>query len=132
MPVVLWVDAGSDTEWGGPDSKWACGAVIQFSDGFVEAAKRLPAGTVNEAEYRGMVFGLELAKRFGAEKLAVRSDSQLMIRQILGEYQCRKPHLQRLLAQVREKATAFAEIEFEWVRRDLNGRADELVRRALR
>jgi len=131
MAVKLYVDAGSDDEWGTLDSNWACGAVLEFPDGFIEAAKRLPKGTVNEAEYRGMIFGLELAKRFGAKKLLVMADSQLVIRQITGRYQCRKEHLKPLLAQVKRLAREFEQIEWRWIPREQNARADLLGRRVL-
>jgi ribonuclease HI len=129
MPVKLYVDAGSDTERATPASRWACGAVLEFAGGFVEAGRRLPAGTVNEAEYRGLLFGLDLAKRFGATDLEVYADSQLMVRQINGQYQCRKEHLQRLLEQVRQRLVAFDSVEFRWLPRAQNARADSLARR---
>ena len=87
--------------------------------------------TNNVAEYRALIAGLQSAERHGARPLVVRMDSELVVRQMLGQYKVKHEGLKPLFAEAREAAGAVGEVRFEAVPRDDNGRADGLVNEAL-
>jgi len=90
-------------------------------------------GTVtnNVAEYRGLVAGLESAARFAARPLVVCLDSELVVRQMTGEYKVKNQGLKPLHAAARRAAAAAGEVRFVAVRREENERADRLVNETL-
>ncbi len=81
--------------------------------------------TNNVAEYLALIRGLELALDQGVERLEVRGDSQLVIRQVTGAWRCRQPHLRPLRDRARELRDRFERVRFTWVDRGSNERADE-------
>jgi ribonuclease HI len=87
--------------------------------------------TNNVAEYRALIAGLEAAARLGVRSLIVRMDSELVVRQMLGQYKVKNEGLKPLHAEARKAATKLASVRFESVPRDDNGRADGLVNEAL-
>jgi len=90
-------------------------------------------GTVtnNVAEYRALIAGLEAARRHGAQRLRVCMDSELVVRQMTGEYRVKNEGLKPLHAEARRKAAAFTEVAYRSVGRADNERADRLVNEAL-
>lgn len=89
--------------------------------------------TNNVAEYQGLLGCLELAKDFGATSLKIYSDSQLVVKQIHGEYRVKQPHLQVLHRQALVLIHAMGfDVELEHVRREFNNEADGLARRAVK
>jgi len=105
------------------------GAQITDADGKVlaEVAEGLGQATNNVAEYTAVIRGLERAHELGAADVLLRSDSQLLINQLIGQYRVKTPHLQPLHRRVRELAARFDSIEFEHVRRERNTEADRLA-----
>lgn len=87
--------------------------------------------TNNVAEYTAVVRGLELASSLGADEVTLRSDSELLIRQLDGRYKVKAAHLQPLHAEVRRLLAGFSRVTLEHVRREFNTRADALVNAAL-
>jgi ribonuclease HI len=87
--------------------------------------------TNNVAEYRALIAGLEAAARLGVRSLVVRMDSELVVRQMLGQYKVKNEGLKPLHAEARKAATKLGSVRFESVPRDDNGRADGLVNEAL-
>lgn len=88
--------------------------------------------TNNVAEYQGLIGCLELAKKFQPESLTVHSDSQLMVRQVSGEYKVKQPHLQALHRQVLAALRAFTgPVSIIHVPRERNKEADKLARTAV-
>jgi len=87
--------------------------------------------TNNVAEYRGLIAGLEAAAAHGATPLAVVMDSELVIRQMTGQYRVKHAGLKPLHLEARRAAAALPAVTFGSVRRDDNGRADGLVNEAL-
>jgi ribonuclease HI len=83
--------------------------------------------TSNQAEYRALIGGLKAAIDEGVKRLKVKGDSELVIRQVRGEYGCHNGGLQPLLAQVKGLLGYFQKCEFEWIPRELNGEADRLA-----
>jgi ribonuclease HI len=87
--------------------------------------------TNNVAEYRALIAGLEAATRLGVRTLVVRMDSELVVRQMLGQYKVKNEGLKPLHAEARKAVSKLGSVRFESVPRDDNGRADGLVNEAL-
>ncbi len=87
--------------------------------------------TNNVAEYQALVSGLELAEPFGARRIEVRADSQLLIRQLEGRYRVKNAGLQPLYRRAMTLLKAYAEVDLAHVYREDNVEADALVNLAL-
>lgn len=87
--------------------------------------------TNNVAEYRSLIAGLTAAARHGVTTLVVRMDSELVVRQMLGQYKVKNEGLKPLHAEARQAVAKVGVVRFESVPRDDNGRADGLVNEAL-
>ncbi|HEY3206292.1 MAG TPA: ribonuclease HI family protein [Gaiellaceae bacterium] len=111
----------------------AFGYVLEAEDGTVLDARGAAIGvaTNNEAEYRGLVAGLEKALELGVDELEVVSDSELVVRQMRGEYKVKKETLRTLNEQASDLARRLARVSFTSVRREHNELADRLVNEAL-
>jgi ribonuclease HI len=83
--------------------------------------------TNNVAEYTAALRGLQRAAELGATEVTLRSDSQLLIKQLTGEYKVKKPHLKALFDQVMRESRRFATFRPEHVRREHNTEADRLA-----
>jgi len=109
------------------------GVVLSDADGRVlaEVARFLGETTNNQAEYAALLEGLRQALELGAEEVLVRSDSELLVRQILGEYHVRNPKLRPLFETAKELLRRFRSWRIEHVPREANARADELANLAI-
>ena len=87
--------------------------------------------TNNVAEYRALIAGLESAARHRASPLTVCMDSELVVRQMTGEYRVKHAGLKPLHAEARRAAGRLASVRFVAVRREDNARADQLVNETL-
>ncbi len=87
--------------------------------------------TNNVAEYQALVSGLETAADFGATRIEVRADSQLLIRQLEGRYRVKNAGLQPLYRRAMELLRAYDEVDLQHVYREENTAADSLVNAAL-
>ena len=87
--------------------------------------------TNNVAEYRALIGGLKAATRHRVRSLRVCMDSELVIRQMKGEYRVKHQGLKPLYAEAAEAAAAIARVRYQAVRREDNVRADELVNETL-
>ena len=87
--------------------------------------------TNNVAEYRALITGLEEAKKFGAKKLIIRGDSELIIRQMTGQYRVKHPDLQPLHAKAQDLLHAFDSAKIEHNLRHKNTLADKLANLAM-
>jgi phosphoglycolate phosphatase-like HAD superfamily hydrolase/ribonuclease HI len=105
------------------------GVVIATEDGRIlcEIAEGLGVTTNNVAEYQAVIRGLVEAERMGIRRLVLRSDSQLVIRQLQGSYAVRHANLLPLYHQVRELLGSFRDVKLEHVEREQNARADALA-----
>ncbi len=114
----------------GPASIGIC---VHDTDGNLidEHARMLGRQTNNFAEYTAVKEALARALERGAKHVVLRSDSQLLIRQLRGEYAVRSPTLKPLYTSCRSLAEKFESIEFTHVRREENARADGLANYAL-
>jgi len=111
----------------------AYGFVLTDPAGVEREARGEYLGTVtnNIAEYRALIAGLEAGARHGALSVRVVMDSELVIRQMTGEYRVKNEGLKPLHAEARRKAAAFTEVAYRSVGRADNERADRLVNEAL-
>ena len=128
MRVTVHIDGGSR---GNPGP--AAAGVVITSDGKVlhQAGIFLGQATNNIAEYHGLLAGLEAAGRLRASEVQVISDSELLVRQMNGQYRVRNEGIKPLYEKASRLASAFARCEFCHVPREKNTRADELVNKAL-
>lgn len=87
--------------------------------------------TNNVAEYQGLILLLEAAASRGVQDLEVRSDSELLVRQVNGIYRVKAPHLQTLFARVLELLKSFKRVRVAHVLRAANLEADVMSNRAI-
>ena len=97
----------------------------------IEEAQSIGTATNNVAEYTALVEGLQMASELGVKKLAVFSDSELLVKQMNGEYRVKNEDLKPLYAEAKELAATFEKFTITHVRRDQNKRADLLGNEAL-
>jgi ribonuclease HI len=111
----------------------AFGYVLEADDGTVLAAhgEAIGEATNNVAEYRALIAGLQRALEFGVDELDVVSDSQLVVRQMTGEYKVKNETLQELQREATELAGQLRSVAYRSVPREHNELADELVNEAL-
>lgn len=127
--LVIYTDGGSR----GNPGPAALGVVV----GYKEYGEYLGEMTNNQAEYRALVFALKKAKQLLGKKkakemeLEVRMDSELIVRQMNGEYKILEANLQSLFVQIWNLRLDFKKVVFVHVPREQNRRADRLVNQAL-
>ena len=111
----------------------AYGYVLETPDGHVLDArgKAIGVATNNVAEYRALVAGLEKAVDLGVDELEVVSDSELLVKQMRGEYKVRNPVLRELWLEAAALAERLRSVRYTAVRREHNELADRLVNEAL-
>ena len=107
--------------------------VLEAEDGTVLAAhgEAIGVATNNVAEYSALVAGLEKAVEVGVSELEVISDSELMVKQMRGEYRVKNEALRDLSAQASRLAGKLGSVSYKAVRREQNKLADQLVNEAL-
>ena len=125
----LRVDGGSR----GNPGPGAIGAVLEDLDGRVlETVSRvIGVCTNNVAEYRALLAGLEIAQKAGAQELEVLADSELLVKQVRGEYRVKNEGLKPLHLEAMEWMRQFHRVSVRHVRREENAEADRLVNKAL-
>lgn len=96
-----------------------------------ELSRVIGRATNNVAEYRAVIEGLEMATNHRPALLVIRCDSQLLVRQLLGEYRVRSPGLRPLYQQALQLLERFPRVRIEHVRRERNRHADRLANLAL-
>ncbi|MCG2690294.1 ribonuclease HI family protein [Candidatus Parcubacteria bacterium] len=129
--VTIYIDGGSR---GNPGDA-ACAFV--FPELNKEYAEYLGKATNNEAEYSGLIFALKKAKALlGKDKikqvtLEIKSDSELLVKQMQGKYKIKEPHIQQLFLTAWNLKTEFKEIIFVYIPREQNTKADHLLNETL-
>jgi ribonuclease HI len=111
----------------------AFGYVLEAEDGHVLAAhgEAIGRATNNVAEYRGLLAGLAKAAELGVTELDVISDSELLVKQMQGEYRVKNEALRTLWEEASELERRFDRVRYSAVRREHNELADRLVNEAL-
>ncbi len=111
----------------------AIGLVIRDQDGKIieEFGKTIGNQTNNYAEYFALITALEKLKSLGATQVECILDSELVVKQLKGEYKVKELTLQQMHQQVLVLSNNFDQVVFRHVRREQNKEADKLVNRAL-
>ena len=111
----------------------AYGYVLEAEDGTVldERGEAIGVATNNVAEYRALVAGLAKAVELGLDELEVVSDSELVVKQMRGEYKVKNAALAELKGEAEDLARRLPKVVYTAVRREHNERADRLVNEAL-
>jgi len=127
--VTIYIDGGSR---GNPGQAGA-GVVIAGADGaaLYEAGLYIGKATNNVAEYHALVAALEAAAKLGVGEIDLYSDSQLLVRQMLGEYRVKNTGLRPYYQQASALASKFDRCDFHHVRREENTKADSLANLAM-
>ena len=129
MKARLFTDGGAR----GNPGPAAYGFVLESEDGTVLAAEGEAIGnaTNNVAEYSGLIAGLEKAIELHVPQLEVVSDSELMVKQMRGEYRVKNEALRELYDEATALARRVGNVEYRHVKRAHNELADKLVNDAL-
>jgi ribonuclease HI len=129
VKATLYTDGGSR----GNPGPAAYAYVLETDDGTVLDARGEPIGvaTNNVAEYRALVEGLAAAARAGVDELQVVSDSELLVKQMRGEYKVKNAALRELSLEAARIGRSIGTVRYRAVRRELNELADRLVNEAL-
>ncbi len=124
----LFVDGASQ-----PQKKQAgIGGVIYLNDSEIESfSDNIGEATNNEAEYRALIYGCELLRKYKPERVYIFADSEFMVKQITGEYQVKNPRMQKLYGRAMTILQHFPEWTIEHVPRARNKRADQLSKQAV-
>jgi ribonuclease HI len=127
--VVVHVDGGAR----GNPGPAAAAAVLSTPAGEVldGAHERLGVATNNVAEYRGLLLGLARARELGADEVEVVNDSELVAKQVNGQYKVKHPDMRPLYEQALKALGAFERWSIRSVPRAQNAQADALVNEAL-
>jgi ribonuclease HI len=105
-----------------------------YKDGtcLAQAAVRMDGVcTNNQAEYTGLIHGLHTALRLGVRELWVYGDSELVVKQMKGEYRVKNPVLQSMHTRAADLAGRLGSVQYAWIERARNDRADALSKRAM-
>ena len=130
LRAAVHIDGGAS----GNPGPAAAGVIIRDAeDGQVlqQFAQFLGRATSNVAEYRALLAALRAARALGAEQVQVNSDSELLVRQMTGQYRVRNPGLRVLFEEALALVGGFSRCTFRHVPREQNAEADRLVRRAV-
>jgi ribonuclease HI len=129
MKLVVNVDGGAR----GNPGPAAIGAVVQREGRVLEErGERIGEATNNVAEYRALLLGIERARALGASELELVGDSELIVRQVKGDYKVKDATLRELHGEVERALRPFAgSWSIRHVRREQNAAADRLVNAAL-
>ena len=129
VKATLWTDGGAR----GNPGPAAFAYVVEADDGTVLAAHGEAIGhaTNNVAEYAALVAGLRRAVELGVTTLELRSDSELLVKQMRGEYRVKNADLKQLFLDASRAARGIGSVTYTHVRREHNELADRLVNEAL-
>ncbi len=129
-PIRIYTDGGAR----GNPGPAALGVVLYEGEEKIAELKRyLGEATNNVAEYEALIAGLAEAQKkdFGSRSIEVRMDSELIVKQMRGEYKVKDKNLKVLHARAKELIAGFSKVEFVHIPREENTEADALVNEAL-
>jgi len=126
--VIIHVDGASR----GNPGEAAIGAVIKDEQGRLVASisQRIGRTTNNQAEYRAVIAALEKALKMGVREVELRADSELVVKQLKGEYRVKRVTLKPLYERVRQLQGKLELLTIRHIPREQNAEADNLANRA--
>ncbi|ACC98724.1 Ribonuclease HI [Elusimicrobium minutum Pei191] len=129
MKVIINVDGGSR----GNPGPGASAYVIKDAKGKIIAQEGVFLGicTNNEAEFKALLFAFGAAAKLKATHIQIYADSQLLVKQFLGEYKIKSPNLVPIMEEIRKKAKPFSSVQIAHVPREKNKEADKLANIAM-
>jgi len=127
--IIIYADGGSRNNPGPA----AAGVVITDDKGKIlkEYSRYLGEATNNQAEYEAVIFALQKAKQLRIKELEIRIDSDLIGKQLLGEYKIKDPDLQPLFIKAWNLRLDFEKVDIKIIPREQNKKADKLVNQEL-
>ena len=127
--AVLWTDGAAR----GNPGPAGIGAILKSDSGEVlyTGSEFLGETTNNVAEYKAVLLGLNGALAQGIQHIEVRADSELLIKQLKGEYRVKSAGLRPLYEEARRLISRFASVKLTHIRRELNGEADRLANQGI-
>lgn len=129
MKFIIYTDGGSR----GNPGPGALGVVFMDEKGKIlkEYSHYLGETTNNQAEYEAVIFALQKAKQLKAKEIELRIDSELIGKQLLGQYKIKDPKLQPLFIKAWNLRLDYEKVDIKIIRREQNKAADALVNREL-
>ncbi|CAN5576633.1 hypothetical protein BH20ACT15_BH20ACT15_10800 [soil metagenome] len=127
-PITVNVDGGAR---GNPGPAAVAAVASVGGEVLAERSEAIGDATNNVAEYRAMLLGISLARELEADEVELIGDSELIVKQVRGEYKVKQEHLRPLRAQVVEALAGLGSWTIRNVPREDNERADALVNEAL-
>lgn len=130
MKVIVEADGGSR----GNPGPAGFGCVVwdeEYATVLAEHCQPIGVATNNVAEYRGLIAGLEEARRLQADVVDVRMDSKLVVEQMSGRWKVKHPGLAELHQQARALGSTFSTVTYSWIPRERNRHADRLANKAM-
>jgi ribonuclease HI len=129
MEATLFADGGSR---GNPGPAASAAVLIDTAGETIEEVDAyLGTATNNVAEWNALLLGLLAAQKRGIRRLAIRLDSELVVKQLRGEYRVKHVGLQPLYQRARALLRSFEQVDIAHVPREQNTQADRLVNRVL-
>ncbi len=127
--VIIYTDGAAR----GNPGPGAIGVVIKDETGPIleKISRRLGVTTNNQAEYQAIIIGLEKAIELGAKNVAVKSDSELVVKQINGHYKIKNTGLRPLYQKVVQLTGSLESFSIAYIPREQNKAADALANKAL-
>ncbi|WP_152436284.1 ribonuclease HI family protein [Halosimplex carlsbadense] len=126
-PAVIHFDGGTRPDNPGPS---AIGYIVETDDWTKEGNDHIGESTNNRTEYHALIRGLEVASEKRCTEVEARGDSEVIVKQVRGEYGVNQPELRPLRDRVQELANEFEQFEIQHIPREENWEADELVDQA--
>jgi ribonuclease HI len=129
MKLIINTDGGAR----GNPGPAGIGVVVRDEGGKIIAGHKQYIGetTNNVAEYKALILGLVEIHKMGATDVLVNMDSELVVKQMKGQYKIKEPGLQLLAGEVFKLIKNFHSVNFNHVRREFNKEADKLVNEAI-
>ena len=127
--IVAYIDGGARGNPG--PAGYGVRVETERGDLIEELCGFLGSATNNIAEYSGLLAALRYANEHGHRSVRIKSDSELLVKQMLGQYRVKNPGLQTLYQQAQTLARALERVTYEHVRREQNKDADRLANQAM-
>ena len=128
MELTIYTDGASRNN---PGEAGAGVYILKDGEPYEEIARYLGTTTNNIAEYTAAIIGLERAVAAGARRVNLFADSELMVKQLNGQYKVKNEGLKPLHAKARELIARIGTVEVQYIRRERNREADALANRAI-